>query len=155
MVVQLSFKIERTHLSKRNHRRAMNQANREAMEWLFRRIIPRKFTPRAQREFPGYFRSRSARHQLRKQRRFGHNLPLVYAGILRSNVLGRSKVRATYKAASLTMRFGHTVREEQKREVEAISDRHRREMTRRVAKRYTQLSTSRRFLSRKTTRSRR
>lgn len=155
MVVQLSFKIERTHLSKRNHRRAMNQANREAMEWLFRRIIPRKFTPRAQWEFPGYFRSRSTRHQLRKQRRFGHNLPLVYTGIMRSNVLGRSKVRATYKGASLTMRFGHKVREEQRREVEAISDRHRREMTRRVAKRYTQLSTSRRFLSRKTTRSRR
>lgn len=155
MVVQLSFKIERTHLSKRNHRRAMNQANREAMEWLFRRIIPRKFTPRASWEFPGYFKVRSERHRRRKQRRFGHNLPLVFTGVLKRAVLNRSVVRATYKGAMITMRFGHKMQDEQKREVEAISDRHRREMTRRVAKRYTQLSTSRRFLSRKTTRSRR
>lgn len=155
MVVQMSFKIERTTLSKRNHRKVMNEANRAAMTWVLRYVVPRKFTPRASREFPGYFRERSTKHRERKQRQFGHNLPLVYTGKMRSRVLGQSKVRATYKGATLTMRPGHAIREEQRRELEAISPAHRKRMSQIVLKTYMRLSTDRRFLSRKTTRGRR
>lgn len=154
MTVNVRFVLERTHLSKRNHRRAMNQANREAMTWLLRRVIALKFTPRAAHEFPGYFQRRSMRHRARKQKRFGHNLPLVYTGQMRSRVLGQSKVRATYKGGSITMRHGHPLREEQRQEMEAISDRHRRELTSRVEKKYAQLSQDKRFLSRTKRRSR-
>ena len=156
MVVQLSFKLERTELSKRNHRKAMNEANRAAMTWVQRYVIPRKFTPRAPREFPGYFRERSERHRERKQRQFGHNLPLVYTGRMRSRVLGEhSKVSATYKHATLTMRPGHAIREEQRRELEAITPQHRKRMTDIILKTYLKLSQDSRFLSRKTTRGRR
>lgn len=155
MTINIRFIVERTHLSERNHRRAMNRANRTAMTWLLRKVVSLKFSPRAFREFPGVFRQRSTKHRLRKQRQFGHNLPLVFTGTLRSNVMSRSKIRATYKGASITLRFGHPMREEQVQEMEALSERHERELSQRVEKEYAQLSQDRRFLTRKTYRSRR
>lgn len=153
MVVQMSFKIERTTLSKRNHRKAMNEANRAAMTWLLRYVIPRKFTPRASREFPGHFWERARKYQERKRSWFGHNLPLVYTGQMRSRVLGQSKVTATYKHAALTMKPGHAIRTEQRAELEAISPAHKKRMSQIVLKKYMQLSQDPRFLRRKTTRS--
>lgn len=156
MVVQFSFKIERTFLSKRNHRRVMNEANRAAMTWIQRYVIPRKFTQRARTEFPGYFRERSEKHRERKLKKFGHNLPLVYTGTLRQNALdpGKSPVRATYKGATLRLRFGHKMRPEQVREMEAITPRHKRRMAQIIEKTYTKLSQDRRFLTKQTRRSR-
>lgn len=68
------------------------------------------------------FRRRSAEYNRRKQRKFGHQIPLVYTGELRDTVLSSARVLANTKRGELRARGSRKSRlsAEMKREIEFI-----------------------------------
>lgn len=150
---KFGWKIERTFLSKRNHRKVLNQCNREAMERVRDRFMKIKFTQSAFYEYPGVYERRRESYVRRKIRRVGHNRPLVLSGQMQRYTQSNSIVRATYKGGSLTIRNYFRMREQMRNELEALSRRQKARLAQFIERRYVQLSKDRRFLTRKTVRS--
>lgn len=87
---------ERTlSMTKREFNSILRELYRELGEHWHRRFRPKHFTHRGFREY-GYTH-RSRQYQIRKQKRLGHNLPLVFSG--RSRELSKSK-RVIARAAN-------------------------------------------------------
>lgn len=79
---------------------------------------------------------RTAKHQARKQKKFGHNLPNVFTGRERNQLRNQSRIAATQYRSTLYLKRTHT-REptaslQHKREILAISTPERIEIQRQV-----------------------
>lgn len=91
-MIQIVQKVVRRHVSAATWREVSQRAWEAVAAFWHEKILPKHFDRGAYREY-GY-PARSRKHEERKQRRFGHQRPLVFSGKLERQVLRMREVRA-------------------------------------------------------------
>jgi len=144
-VIGLAFTLKTRLVTKRTHAEIVKKLNRELMEWERDKNWPKHFTNEPE-TYPGaggyHYAERSRRYNQAKMRKYGHNLPLVLTGYLRSIIKASATITATSSGARLKSHSPHFLRLKNKREIEAVSDRERRGFAERYAARYVELCKS-------------
>jgi hypothetical protein len=150
MVVDVSFRVTyaapyTTLLKKRAWNEQVETPSWAAVGLFHKRHhLAKHFTAAGAAEY-GYAR-RAAGYTAEKRRRFGHELPLVYTGALRAEVLSSREIRATAKGVKVILRAskanfrnpkGHAhpaaeLRQVSEREAATVAKEKDREMARRI-----------------------
>lgn len=112
-----AFEYDATLYTQRGVRAALNTTFREALAFVRDAYWSLKFTLEGARLYG--FKPRSKRYMIRKGRKFGHQIPNVYSGKLREAVKA-SKPEATYKGGQIVAKSHFPMKEEHRREIEAI-----------------------------------
>lgn len=125
-------------LTKRMHAKLAREALRRAAHHHVQVRLGKHFQNVPETEPGGVYGylPRTAKHQARKQQKFGHNLPNVYTGRERNQIRNQSRIAATQYRSTLYLKRTHT-REPQaslqhRREILAISLPERIEIQRQV-----------------------
>jgi hypothetical protein len=145
MVLQLAFKLETRLVTKRTHAQIQNRLNEETMEKIRDDFWPKHFqnVPETSPGAGGYrYARRSARYERYKFKKYGHNLPLVLTGGLRSSVRSSATITSTANRATLRSHSPHFLRRRNKRELEIVSDREKKILAARYGERYVELANS-------------
>lgn len=145
MSIQFGFNVRSRLLTKRGHARAMRELMRETMETVRNNYWPKHFqnVPETYPGAGGYgYHKRTEKYERYKFRRFGHRRPLVFTGALEQTVRSTAKITATSNRGTLRARSPHFLRLRNRREIEAVSSRERRDLADRFGQRYIQLANS-------------
>lgn len=143
-MIEQEFLQRSSLVTARTHARLLRKLNRQwATRQRFQRL-PTHFEsiPETHPGSGGYrYRRRSSAYNRQKQRKYGHTKPNVYTGELRRAVLQNARITATQHKASVLTRGTptHRLQDWQRREIEAVSRRERREDLKRMEKDYARL----------------
>ena len=151
-MIQLALKLESRLLTKRAHNQIQNKVNRELMEKIRDELWPKHFqnVPETSPGGGGYrYAKRTQRYQRYKQKKYGHNLPLVLTGALRAGIRSSATITATANRGTLKSHSPHFLRLRNKRELEVISDREGRQLAEWYRHRYVELANSPQFRDKK------
>jgi len=153
MPVQLSMEMSSDLVTARTLNRIRRENNERVGKDIVQYVLPVKFTRQAYTEYPGVVRPRRRDYAKSKRARVGHDIPNVLTGKLRDTLrAGGSgyKITRTAKGGKLKIRFywagagrmegGRVIRsgarESQRQELEAVSDRQRDMLAKRMRDRF-------------------
>ncbi len=150
---KLNFLIKSFDLNKRAHAEIMKKIHRDVMVRQQYDRLPKHFEEVAFAEY-GYARRKSHTYEIRKMRKYGHNKPNVYSGVLRRAVLKKCKITATQHKGRLETSgtSKHRLTDWQRREIETVSQKEQDLEYKRMARDYKRLATSDRYRRKRTRR---
>lgn len=144
-----SFEVQQSTLTKRGHGRLMKNLNRDLAFWHHKKNIPKHFSggPETVPGGGGYrYRRRTAKYNEAKQKKWGHQTPLVWSGGLKRRTLSNAQrtIRATQFKWTLIVR-GKPANSFLRKEIEAVSNKEQRELVTRLKKRYPKAARLRKY----------
>ena len=151
-MIDFQIEIDSSMVTKAGHKKLMKRLNRTVMTRHAVKRLPRHFevVPETRAGVGGYrYRARFKEYIDRKERKYRHRKPNVLTGKLRQAVLSRVKITATQYHGTLSTRgtAEHPLAEWQKREIETVSNRERKEMVRWFEKQYKRLAKTKQYKS--------
>ena len=150
-MIRMSPKITATLPNKRTMNKVKNTCNRLAALQI-RAQLPDHFEPNAQQRFRYKFRGKA--YNQKKKRLFGHTTPLVFTGELKRAVLSSGRVTATAAYGRVIARGSRksVLRKQFKEEIETLTGKQEREITRDWEKNFFELASLPEFSTTKTIR---
>lgn len=131
------FEYDATLYTARGVRAALNTTFRESLEFVRNSYWALKFTNEGARLYG--FKARTKRYMIRKARKLGHQIPNVYTGDLKREMLS-SQPKATYKGGSIVAKSHFPMTAERREELETILPGQRRYLVEEwLPKRYREL----------------
>ncbi len=143
MSVQLAVSVTGEIYTKRGHAKAMKAANRAVMYRVKNQFLWIHFdnVPETYPGSGGYrFKQRTEKYKRWKERKVGHQKPNVLSGRLRDTVLSSSVITATQHGSKLKAKGYFPMTEERRRELEVISKKEQRILTKTFQQDYLKLS---------------
>lgn len=144
-MIRLQFHVKRYQLTARNHAAVMREVNRAVMVRHQYERLPKHFEEGAYSEYEAM--PRSAKYNLKKQKKKGHIKPNVYSGRLKKAVFANVKITATQNGSKLTTRGTTKSRLAgwQLRELQAMSADEKTLENKRMARDYKRMATSTKY----------
>lgn len=146
-MLAIDARMESRLLTKRGHNKMMRVLLMEAMQEHRYNALPSHFE-RNSKTAPGGeygYSKRTAKYQKRKARMKGHQIPLVFSGRLKSEIVGNVKITATSKRSRLRTRGYFPMKTQLRSEIEIIPRSEQTEMKQTMGQKYADYAKLRSF----------
>jgi hypothetical protein len=141
MAFEISYTVDSSLVTKRVHGQIMREVNRGMLLRWRDRYLPLHFQSGNHQRYR--LDIRSIRHTIRKRRKYGHSIPLVFSGQLRDTIRQNMKPpTATQYRASIRSRGYFRMKEGLRSEIERVMPFENEELAEWALKEYTRMARS-------------
>lgn len=135
MTVHLKPIVRAEFVTVRTHGRVMRNVLRELMVDHLEHRLPGHFSKGAERKY--HYRNRTAKYLKRKRRLKGHDIPLVFTGRTRRDLMAsKHRITATQHRSRLYFKNHFPLKNDQRNEIEIVLQYEQRDMARFTRRRY-------------------